>query len=217
MADRPILFSAPMVRALLDGRKTQTRRILKLPKGYNVSDMAILDGELFGHLPINDPSRWGSNFYDDGAPFSITEIPSINVGDRLWVRESIDNVSTREKVAYKADWPNDPTGLGWRPSIHMPRFASRLTLTVTDVRVQRLQDISEEDAIAEGITRISYGSTQQWANYPLGSSAAGWTKPRTSYSTLWNSINGPGAWEENPWVAAYSFTVERKNIDEAGQ
>jgi hypothetical protein len=97
-----------------------------------------------------------------------------------------------------ADLDAEARGYGWRPSIFMPRFASRLTLTVAAVRVQRLQDISEADAIAEGVTPGLGGG-------PI----------TEDFLCLWNNINGPFAASENPWVAAYTFTVERKNIDEA--
>ena len=126
MSDHPIIFSGPMVRSLLDGRKTQTRRVLKpQPQG-------------------EQPKNW-TRANDKAVRYAP--------GDRLYVREAINKVSTPGDVVYRADFEaggNDGAGLGWRPSIHMPRWASRLTLTVTDVRVQRLQDISEEDARAEG-------------------------------------------------------------------
>ena len=93
----------------------------------------------------------------------------------------------------------------WRPSIHMPRSASRLTLTVTEVRVQRLQDISEEDARAEGIE----GEFLPW---PQGY----WTY-RPYFAELWNSLHGPDAWDANPWVVALSFTVQHGNIDQIGK
>jgi hypothetical protein len=95
----------------------------------------------------------------------------------------------------------------------MPRWASRITLIVTDVRVQRLQDISEADAIAEGIKKLPGGNEDQWMDYPEGSSAAGWLQPVNSFDSLWESINGPGSWTENPFVYAVSFIVHKSNID----
>jgi hypothetical protein len=118
-----------------------------------------------------------------------------------------------KSVIYRAT--DNPNSYSWRPGIHMPRWASRLTLTVLDVRVQRLQDISEEDAIAEGIgsNPVQEGT---WIDYPERTSAAGWSDPRKSFRSLWDSINGRregASWNDNPWVVALSFCVERKNID----
>lgn len=203
MGDRPILFSGPMVRALLDGRKTQTRRIFVPPAPYAPHD-------------------------DIGVEVAVGSIaPRIKAGDRLWVREAhyktddgdyeravcaVDDDEVRDHLAtidrLKASHPQVDWGrhARLRPGIHMPRWASRLTLTVTDVRVQRLQDISEEDAEAEG-----YPSPEQRAKSGVAEIRDAY--PIAWYSWLWDSINGAGSWEANPWVAAYSFTVERRNID----
>jgi hypothetical protein len=173
MRERPILFSAPMVRALLAGTKTQTRRIVK------------------GGIPFDDD-------------FEIVASPYGDPGDRLWVRESHwwfkdepDNSCgyyppklTREDVEYRAD--GDDGRKVWRPSIHMPRWASRITLEVTGVRVERLQDISEADARAEGVEPNAFERTAD--NY--GS---------VLYRRLWESINGPGSWDANPWVWVVEF------------
>jgi len=231
MADRPILFSAPMVRALLDGRKTQTRRIAKFVEpdgdGWHIRNSG---GGMIGcdddAVVVNGP---------DYAPFAI--------GDRLWVKETwnvfgfsqdgevawpLPKIPSREQfeevkeLAVRGDWQiihreSDRArewfaDQKWRVSIHMPRFASRLTLTVTDVRVERLQDISEADAICEGIyfDGIGYtaghmgmkGCNQEWS-----------ATPRIAFANLWRLINGAESWEANPWVAATSFTVEQRNID----
>ena len=203
MTDKPILFSATMVQALLDGRKTQTRRIIKAPPAH---DAIAVFGSDFLTLPGN---------------VDLLPIHALR-GDCLWVRESfaVSGIGWGKKpkdarggkVHYRADpahgW-QDYWG-SWRPSIHMPRWASRLTLIVTDVRVQRLQEISNEGAIAEGIERASRGLENGWKDYSGDSQLVG---PRSSFCTLWNSINGPDAWEANPWVAAYSFRVIRANID----
>lgn len=185
MSDKPIIFSAPMVRALLDGRKTQTRRILKPP---------------YGTLEFQANGTW--------KPICTKFFP----GDRLWVREACATwVGELKDAAYRADetdaeWENlrHDARLGFwkiRPSIHMPRWASRLTLIVTDVRVQRLQDISRGDAMEEGC--------------PFANMADG-PDPRDWFTTLWNSIHGPKAWGANPWVCAISFTVTPQNIDQIG-
>lgn len=187
MADRPIIFSGPMVRALFDG-KTQTRRLISTKGQAN-----LFNGE------------WADSFVlDPGNAGWRAEHVRYAPGDRLYVREAIDKVSIRAAVFYRAEYDAKFTGcsdgLGWRPSIHMPRWASRLTLIVTDVRVQRLQDISEVDAIREGVTLIEETCED----------------PREAFRDLWDSLYGPGAWHVNPWVVAISFDVHRGNIDEMG-
>ena len=194
MTIRPIIFSALMVRALLDGRKTQTRRIVKW-----------LDGNL-----------------EPKAGYSV--------GDRLWVRETwAHDAQALEtcRVVFEDAYPGGitygpyyratetaPDTLRWRSPIHMPRWASRLTLTVTAVKVERLQDLSEDDARAEGIAfsidRDPIGPCK-WAS--AIDKTKGWSSARAAYNELWNYLHGPEAWAQNPWVTAISFTVEKKNID----
>jgi hypothetical protein len=237
VTDRPILFSAPMVRALLDGRKTQTRRILKdvppspgddalNPNCQIRHEHAYLDAYCSANrTPLNPrgmSSKWCWWTRDDRQC-----LPAFNTrfapGDRLWVRETwrmnqggaindaaggqVDYVEPH--VDFRADYGNP--GLGWKPGIHMPRAKSRLTLTVTDVRVQRLQEISEADAIAEGIEAAT-APHEGWQHYGERDGLPGIIAV-DSYRTLWDSINGAGAWKANPWVVAVTFTVERRNID----
>lgn len=217
MADKPIIFSAPMVRALLDGRKTQTRRVLKpQPK-------VLKNGIWYRPYPVLRPLQWEYLHGDRIAGFADTRYAP---GDRLWVREAFIGPYAYEVNEYPPrDWGNKPiwfpddgpvpdkfAGQFWhraRPSIHMPRWASRLTLTVTDVRVQRLQEISGEDCLAEGVQCATCDAMKASACRGRGCFAS-----IDAYRTLWNSLHGPGAWEANPWVAAYSFTVQRGNIDE---
>jgi len=212
------------VQALLDGRKTQTRRILKPqpPQGATVLRSGM--GKYIWDWPGLGAGR------DDGK-----DLPQVRYvkGDRLWVRENwrpLKGYSNWDvRVLYGADnaeehfqdgfdlkgdwqWPK-AASRGFVPSIHMPRWASRLTLTVADVRVQRLQDISRADAIAEGIKKLPGGNEDQWMDYPEGSSAAGWLEPVNSFDSLWESINGPGSWVANPFVWALTFTVHKANID----
>ncbi|MDP3405080.1 MAG: hypothetical protein Q8S03_10350 [Brevundimonas sp.] len=192
MTDRPILFSGPMVRALLDGRKTQTRRIVKpQPRvhengsyGWDAGRGARCAGLAGTHWP---PTLGLDCMSPYGGP-----------GDRLWVRETWCHADTRSGFAYCADTPlgSDQTGNGWRPSIHMPRAACRLTLNVTGIRVERLQDISEADAEAEGV--------QTPALVPI--LGAFWSS-RDGYARLWNHINGPDSWSANPWVWVVTFEV----------
>lgn len=185
MKERPILFSAPMVRALLAGTKTQTRRIIK-PQ----------------HLAFfnQDAAAMLSDWNERPLPYGQT-------GDRLWVRETFGHFERNQhfkpgcNVYYRADG-NCLELEPWRPSIHMPRWASRITLEITSVRVERLQDISEADALAEGIPSID--TPGAWtlpipANPNLPAIYLG------AFCKLWESINGPGSWDANPWVWAIEF------------
>ncbi len=191
MADRPILFSAPMVRALLEGGKTQTRRALKPQPSW---EPATVDGCSFA-------AGWswaGLSRFPDAARFceAAAQFVPCAPGDRLWVKEAHSfGTKAYPDCLYRAD--DGGYDLRWRSPIHMPRWASRLTLLVTDVRVQRLQDISEADALAEGVEHH-----------------AGSDGPCAEFEALWNSINGPDAWAENPWVAAITFEVVHANIDQ---
>ena len=204
MTDRPIIFSAPMIKALLDGRKGQTRLVLKPQPEY-----------LGGYGDEADPEEWGW-IEEDGTPLSVLDIcpNGYMKGDRLWVREAhalvpssayrmsdgvaqaIDPADADMACVYQEGW--ERCAPRWRPSIHMPRWASRLTLVVTDVRVTRLHDIIRGDAMAEGC--------------PFSNMAAG-PDPREWFRDLWNSIHGPEAWAANPWVAALTFKTHRCNID----
>lgn len=218
MSDRPILFSAPMVRALLAGTKTQTRRALKRQPEQNSAGLFVLDG----------PNGFSQAKATD-VPSSYETLGLVRIagGDRLWVRECwrtiihVDGLAPREisasrPIFYEAD-NRPPEGRGKiRASIHMPRWASRLTLAVTEIRVQRLQDISEEDAIAEGpgfVGKISGEVCESVAAHRLGGPR--WRNARDWYADLWDSINGAGAWDANPWVVAVSFTASARNIDAA--
>lgn len=233
MTDRPIIFSAPMVRALLDGRKTQTRRALKPqpteqpaanchPAHKPRHPAPYLDAYCGEPRTYQNPRGQGRDWHwwqvDDRCGPVACRVPYAP-GDRLWVRETFIGPYAYEVNEYPPrDWGNKPiwfpadgpvpekhAGQFWhraRPSIHMPRWASRLTLTVTDVRVQRLQDISEADAIAEG------GDPVQARMYPELGTCRHW------FQDLWNSLHGPGAWDANPWVVALTFTVQRGNIDQ---
>lgn len=204
MTERPILFSAPMVRALLDGRKTQTRRIIK---------DAPSEAGWICYVEATGTRKWiGPNGYP-----SMPCTMRFAKGDRLWVREAWayhggdEMLYQREPgaVGYRADVETDPRlsfgnvpGGRWRVSIHMPRWASRLTLTVTDVRVERLQAITPADAIAEGIAPAANHMTIDCDT----------ADPRVAFAALWQSINGDGAWQANPWVVALTFTVGHRNI-----
>lgn len=207
MTDRPIIFSAPMVRALLDGRKTQTRRVLK-PQPFPVG------GAFYRPFPNTDPRQWYS-LSAAGIVVNIQTVPYAP-GDRLWMREAF--ATDGLVVRYYAT--DDVHELRKKLSpIHMPRWASRLTLTVTEVKVQRLQEITEGDAAAEGIDPRKIGWIPERAEPPeiwwFGSDV-GRRTARDAFSDLWASIHGPDAWDANPWVAAITFDVHKCNIDHMG-
>ena len=212
MKERPILFSAPMVRALLAGTKTQTRRVIKGIEEWNqVWTPAVKGhGERF--------FRYKNQGWDETLPMSC---PYGQPGDRLWVRETFTRTEDESgfgsgTTLYRADMEGYEAPWDWTPSIFMPRHASRLTLEVTAVRVERLQDISETDAKAEGLSAITKdGKTIKYGipdrdGLP-GNDDTGWvwaewnTDPRKAYRTLWESINGPGSWDANPWVWVVEF------------
>jgi hypothetical protein len=163
MKERPILFSGPMVRAILEGRKTITRRVLKLQDYDGGNCYETRDGILRDILSL--------------CPYGIP-------GDRLWVRETWADPCGKRIPVYRADEATAYQNVKWRPSIFMPRWASRITLEITRVRVERLQDITEKDAISEGVLSSDYDKTYRYA-----------------FSVLWDSINGPKyPWSDNPWV-----------------
>lgn len=204
MKERPILFQGAMVRALLDGTKTQTRRVAK-------TEITM------GHESIYGPRQGKySRVYLLDKEHDLREIDSAcpygQPGDRLWVREThfINDFRSAQvpederadcQVVYKADplpcWEGEENSIVWHPSIHMPRWASRITLEITGVRVERLNDISEADAIAEGAPLSEGGPCPEpeFQSHTLG------------YWHLWDSINGAGSWAAHPWVWVVEFKV----------
>jgi hypothetical protein len=223
VTERPILFSAPMVRALLDGHKTQTRRILKAvppkpeaschPRHQQKQPEPYLDSYCsnYARRDASNPRGMSQDWcwwqVDDRQclpTFKVAYVP----GDLLWIRETwqthcdMDHITPRDlpadtAVQYPATYDH------WvsrnRPGIHMPRWASRISLLVTGVRIERLQDISEEDAKAEGVS---------WDDGEQEEYVRKWGYPQTAkarFADLWESINGPGSWDANPWVVAVTF------------
>jgi len=203
MKTKGIIFSAPMVRALLAGRKTQTRRLLnpQPPEGLD-ADLLQVEGET--RLRVTH----GRVLLGKTIPYAV--------GDRLYVREAFfPRPGLPERLAsprYRATEDRPEWHRLWKPSIHMPRWASRLWLDVTEVRVQRLQDISESDAVAEGIER----EEEYWRDYQMPATQVCVT-PKGSYLSLWDSLHTePGTtWSDNPWIVAVSFDVHQGNIDSA--
>jgi hypothetical protein len=188
MKERPILFSGAMVRAILQGRKTQTRRVVKPQPDCTRTSLASCAGNRSVRVIAMRQGMY-SIFCPYGQP-----------GDRLWVKETF---TEGEGVIYRADWNPEVSLDGlWKPSIFMPRRLSRITLEITAVRVERLQDITEADAVAEGIyfdhDFDGYVSDDEGRHYH-GNSAV------RSYEHLWQSINGAGSWEANPFVWVLEF------------
>lgn len=214
MRERPILFSGPMVRALLAGTKTQTRRIIKpQPKLIESSGRWYWEKALDVHgSPLVDASRFWWEYYGT-SPFGQS-------GDRLWVKESWYEqgrwVRVNEfgenwegdvewegtgNISFAADGPN-PGNWRSRPSIHLFRKFSRITLEVTAVRVERLQDISADDCLAEGAVKFTDPGVGDLLDQGVIKDL--WMY-RQKYQWLWESINGPGSWDANPWVWVVEF------------
>lgn len=199
--ERPILFSGPMVQAILAGRKTQTRRIVN-PQPSPCGLRKLRPSDISGS-GLNPLKWYGADPFTEAV-----DCPYGSPGDRLWVRETwcawdtaqedveCDEVEgnaarlaemglTRWHITYKADPRRHASR--WRPSIFMPRWASRITLEIVAVRVERLQDISNEDCFAEGLPADSEKGNRTW------------------YGDLWETINGKGSWDLNPWVWVVEF------------
>ena len=246
MKERGMIFNGEMVRAILDGRKTQTRRIMKLqpkPSKSRPGDFWFSSKKLESMVHVSDLAPGNSPIADYHLFIQEHCCPFGAVGDRIWVRETWGVVSheldedgrirpwTPDRPAtvihempfgngyysghaiYAADgdftWGDDDgyeDGRScWKPSIHMPRAASRILLEITDVRVERLNAISEEDARAEGVAKLRGGF---WKHYQPG-----WTQhqlsARGSFVTLWKSIYGDESWNSNPWV----WVIEFKRVE----
>lgn len=190
MITRPILFSGAMVRALLDGSKTQTRRAVKLQVQH---DESWVGGWKIVHKRVTQALLTFNQLRGKPLGSDAALCPYGQPGDRLWVRETFCDLDDGE-FEYRADGECDPNVVPrWTPSIHMPRAASRILLEIVSVRVERLQDISEGDARAEGVDKAEVLSM------PCADGAT------AAYSALWQRINGPGSWEANPWVWVVEF------------
>lgn len=236
MKEYPILFSAPMVRAILEGRKTQTRRVVKHKFDPEASIRFCPNGLVDDQTPTWVADEGEEDIFGDSCVNPII-CPYGQPGDRLWVREAwcpgvpavrlpgsggLYGIVPHPKqwsipktkpggivVKYSASWNDgDHDGVSvppMRPSIHMPRWASRITLEVTDVRVQRIQRISDEDCWAEGISEELVNRAEHFAIG--GSQIQGGSPERFAFSDLWDSINAARGlgWDSNPWVWAISF------------
>ena len=223
MKERPIIFSAPMVRAILAGTKTQTRRVVKgaphdwapvQPQAYSPTVIDRRGDEQPG------PAAYGAGNADGEC---WIRCPYGQPGTTLWVREAWARDDEDGCLMYRADvgremyadaWEQGRIEgvprYRWRPSIHMPRWASRITLEITSVRVERLQDISEADAAAEGVTPKWEPGFSGRLMEALGGFS--FRPAASAYAELWESLHGPGAWDANPWV----WVVEFQRINQTG-
>ncbi|HBQ9339447.1 TPA: hypothetical protein L9D42_004550 [Klebsiella pneumoniae] len=211
MKERGMIFNGEMVRAILDGRKTQTRRIMKpqpepCPRGGHWWPSNVFKTMLHVEDEMqNGKGGWGG-LVGDACPFGA-------VGDRIWVRETwASGLSTKSTLAYRATHKREDLEDGfydtikWTPSIHMPRWASRILLEITDVRVERLNAISEEDARAEGI--IDGGCLNCGEPEPCGC-ANPEPDATDAFAYLWQSIYGQESWNADPWV----WVIEFKRVE----
>lgn len=225
MKERPIMFKPEMVRAILSGVKTQTRRPIKrgqvfrfCREGEGPCDLSAAE-----RREINaEPFRWELENPAHPAPSELLTLCPYGVaGDRLWVKETWasgvglavvgsseeliapPNAQPAPPVIYRADGASLPPGVKWRSSLHMPRRASRLTVEVVDVRVERVQSITEEDAIAEGVDSVSLADVPRQAT----------TSRRADFAQLWDRLYAKTwhAWANNPWV----WVVEFRRVNEA--
>lgn len=201
MKERPIIFSTAMVQAILEGRKIMTRRIVKL------SEFGDSDTRGYKYHFRDKKGRW-NDVTDESL---IKFCPYGNPGDHLWVKETFAKVKSKGTYLYKSDKMFDNCGPSeiewkWTPSIYMPRLASRITLEITDVRVERLQDITEQDAIKEGVFRKKQEDGTYWhGNYGHPDGVGPLLNAIESFRSLWLSINGEDSWNQNPWVWVISF------------
>jgi len=209
MKERGMIFNAEMVRAILDGRKTQTRRVIKNQR----------QGECWSVRPASNPCA--SNHTHDWwlpnatRPYSALICPFGTVGDRLLVRETFaSGLCTESTFAYRATHKPEDLDEGWNdvikwtPSIHMPRWASRITLEITSVRIEQLNDISQADAQAEGMELTGWRPT-----YSDPDSGGDFQTPYDNFAELWESIYGEGSWQANPWVWVIEFKVISRGGD----
>lgn len=204
MKERPIIFNAPMVRAILDGRKTQARRVVKC-KVYDIERLAHPQEWNAGRADdrMVPYEEWGQKrgcglFESTTGTIFAMPCPYGKPGDRLWVRETIWLYPDRKEIAgYVADCGNKFEGYARKvPSIFMPRWASRIILEITEIRVERLQDITHQDAWREGINLPAYAPVLD-TKYP---------SPTDKCKELWDSINAKKhPWSSNPWVWVISF------------
>lgn len=198
ITEHPILFQTEMVQGIMEDRKTQTRRTKRLEEFHDevLHNLHRVNGVNFKCAMIEKPDL-----------VKLIRPPYGQPGDLLWVKETWSK-SNDGSIDFKTNFPfTHPMG-GWKPSIHMSKVSSRIWLMVEDVRVERLQDITEEDAKSEGIEPVLNGFKNYIRSLPLY-----WQNPRPAYNSfasLWKSINGEKSWKSNPWVWVIKFRILSK-------
>lgn len=216
--ERPIIMTGDSVRAILAGRKTQTRRVVKFHQWTEVPVASVVEhGPSFADSDANE-QEWSADHRKSNGDIYVEQhllCPYGLVGDRLWVRETWREM--RGGTDYRTDYP-DRVNFRWNSPIHMPRWASRITLEIVGVRVERLQEISAEDARAEGLlvawrqmsTTASSDPVQSWRTSPdvLGEGSE-FPSHKDAFAELWNAINTKRGypWASNPWVWVIEFKV----------
>ncbi|MDM3455698.1 hypothetical protein [Citrobacter sp. Cb028] len=212
MKERGMIFNAEMVNAILSGRKTQTRRPVKPQPELTERSGFSWNGAVFGS---------GSDDRETNRNFAHVKCPFGKPGDRIWVREtwSEAGAGAPELKLYRANYPdhvpahyeNVPAAenIHWTPSIHMPRWASRILLEITNVRVERLNSISEQDALSEGIDRERLEESQDNYDCIADHNMTGRPTATGAFKYLWESIYGEENWQANPWV----WVIEFKRIE----
>ena len=210
MRELPILFSTPMVQAILENRKTMTRRTAGLEKINVEPDRYRYDG------PDEEGKLYFERLRSDGTytGFYYPVKQRYQVGDKLWVKETFFYAEGDLGVTYKADYTEEelktkPIGMKWKPSLFMPKDYARIWLEVIGVCCERLHDITESDAIAEGIERWKESDIDWYRYKDYQADINWWLTARNSFISLWRKINGKGSWNKNPWV----FVCEFKRIE----
>lgn len=207
--ERPILFSTPMVKAILEDRKTMTRRKKGIPALITVNEHTHYEykGTASG-LPATHcfARMYRGNWVETKHAFC----PYGQPGDKLWVRETfVPNYFDNHTSGYKADWNSTAAELipepKWKPSIHMPKSAARIWLEIVSIRVERLHDITNEDAKCEGVLKIDKNETY----FAYDCKAESYPHPKGSFFSLWESINGAESLASNPWL----WVIEFKRIN----
>jgi hypothetical protein len=216
IVERPILFSGPMVRAILEGRKTQTRRIIKPQPNSWIDDLHGNEFRKRAPYAIEDDNGnycgWG--FQDEETHYKC---PYGKICERLWVRETWQHtgpeLSDEPGYVYRADDPDWKAlqGWVWKPSIFMPREACRIVLEIENIRVERLHEITDDDCVAEGQEPIGEKLNPPGGSVQLGRLNGKYAPVRQLFSELWTEINGANSWNENPWVWVIQFRkIEEK-------
>lgn len=201
-----ILFKEDMFKAVIEGRKTQTRRVIKSP-----SDFFSVNWR-----PSEPEKKWVRQADADGFESFLNKPvnPRYNVGETIYLKEPYVYRSKHDKVYYKFDYYQNNQLIngepyahdGWKNKLFMPESAARYVIKITDVKVERVQDISEEDSMAEGVESIEGLAGTFYRSYQRINAHA-FTQAKFSFRTLWESINGKESWEKNPWVWVYHFEL----------